>query len=270
MPMLVLPPCATWRRGQAERRITAVVRREHHNNGAHFGAGYRGRSRLRSSCGCSRRRSTGRYIPAGWCRECGTACPCRPNTDNRARPHRIIRAGGTNVGTPRRSISPLVGMPGRPLGHRTDLGNARPRHGLFADGDAIADRLAAIHHVVEVVIVGIDHDRTGGFLALVFDDGAAESIRRLHILVANLRQQFLVVLLECGGVGRLIGLPFPCNPKAAARWLSRPLPISATSVSTAFWISNRRPYVRGERLWLATIPFSATHIIAEIGDNSSA
>src|ERR1051325_4641885 len=37
-------------------------------------------------------------------------------------------------------------MPRRPLGHAADLGDAGPRHGFLADGDAVADRLAAIQH----------------------------------------------------------------------------------------------------------------------------
>src|SRR5476651_1586488 len=39
------------------------------------------------SSGCIRMRLTRRYIPAGWCRESGTACPCRRNRDRaRANP----------------------------------------------------------------------------------------------------------------------------------------------------------------------------------------
>ena len=67
-------------------------------------------------------------------------------------------------------------MPGRPFGHAANLGDAGPGHGFFADGDAVADRLAAIQHVVEIMVVGIDHDRARRFLAVVVDDGAAERL----------------------------------------------------------------------------------------------
>ena len=96
-------------------------------------------------------------------------------------------------------------MPGRPFGHAADLGDAGPGHGFLADGDAVADRLAVIEHVIEIVIVGIDHDRAGRFLAVIFDDGAAERLGDRHVGVADLGQQFLVVRLEIGLVGRLIG-----------------------------------------------------------------
>ena len=52
--------------------------RQHHHRSCRSSPGCRGRSRPRWSCGCSRRRSPSRCIPAGWCRECGTACPCCP------------------------------------------------------------------------------------------------------------------------------------------------------------------------------------------------
>ena len=96
-------------------------------------------------------------------------------------------------------------MPGRPLGLAADLGDTRPGHRLFADGDAVADRLAVLQHVVEVVIVGIDHDRARRFLAVVVDDGSAERLGHGDLGVADLRQQFLVTRLEIGRVGRLIG-----------------------------------------------------------------
>src|SRR6185437_11773869 len=38
-------------------------------------------------------------------------------------------------------------VPGRPLRHGADLGDAGPGHRLFAHGDAVADRLATIEHV---------------------------------------------------------------------------------------------------------------------------
>jgi hypothetical protein len=82
---------------------------------------------------------------------------------------------------------------------------AMPGHRFFADRDAVADRLATGLHVVEVVIVGIDHDRAGGFLALIVDDGAAKRLGYRDLGVAGPGQQFLVAWLEVLDVGRLIG-----------------------------------------------------------------
>ena len=115
----------------------------------------------------------------------------------RARAHRIVRPGATKFGTPEREIS-RGRMPGRPLGLAADLGDARPGHGFFADGDAVADRLAAVLHVIEIMVVGIDHDGAGGFLAVIVDDGAAERLGHGNLGVAGLGQQFLVARLESG------------------------------------------------------------------------
>src|SRR5262249_24162461 len=58
---------------------------------------------------------------------------------------------------------------------------------------------------IEIVVVGIDHDRAGRFPAVIVDNGAAERLGDRRVGVTNLRQQLLVVRLEVGGVGRLIG-----------------------------------------------------------------
>ena len=124
---------------------------------------------------------------------------------HRARAHRIIRSR-RHEGRHAEPLDFARGrMPGRPLGHAADLGDAGPRHGFLADGDAVADRLAVVQHVIEIVVVGIDHDRTGQLLAVIFHDRAAEGLGHRNIGVADLGQQFLVVRLEIGGVGRLIG-----------------------------------------------------------------
>ena len=119
----------------------------------------------------------------------------------RARAHRIIGAGGDELRHAEALDFTRGGVPGWPLGHAADLGDAGPRHGLFADGDAVTDRLAAIQHVVKIVVVGIDHDRARRFLAMVIDDGAAERRRDRGLDVTDLGQQFLVVRLEIAGVG---------------------------------------------------------------------
>jgi hypothetical protein len=58
-------------------------------------------------------------------------------------------------------------------------------------GDAVADRLAAGLHVIEVVVVGIDHDGAGGFLAVIVDDGAAERFGYRDLGVAVLASNSL-------------------------------------------------------------------------------
>ena len=96
-------------------------------------------------------------------------------------------------------------MPGRPLGHAADFGDTGPRHRFLADGDAVADRLATIQHVIEIVMVGIDHDRSRRFLAVIVDDGAAEGFRNRRLDVGNLGQEFLVARFEIGLIGHLVG-----------------------------------------------------------------
>ncbi len=123
----------------------------------------------------------------------------------RARTHRIVRPRRHEGRNPEPCDFTLGRMPGRPFGHAADLGDAGPSHGFLADRDAVADRLAAIEHEIEIVIVGIDHDRAGRFLAVEVDDGAAERLRHRLVLVANLGQQFPVARLEIGLVGGLVG-----------------------------------------------------------------
>src|SRR5215472_1861772 len=82
----------------------------------------RGQSRPRLSCECSRMRWLGRYIPAGWCRGSGTACPCHLST-NIARTHpsdfvarHLQRPGWAQAARVRpRSVSTTAILPcGRP------------------------------------------------------------------------------------------------------------------------------------------------------------
>src|SRR5258705_117271 len=58
---------------------------------------------------------------------------------------------------------------------------------------------------IEVMIVGIDDDGAGQFLAVIVDDGAAERLCRRHGGVARLGELGLVVRLEGGFRGGLIG-----------------------------------------------------------------
>jgi hypothetical protein len=97
------------------------------------------------------------------------------------------------------------GRPFRPFGHVADFGDAGEREGFLADGDAIADRLAAILNQIEIVVIGIDDDGAGQLLAVIVDNGAAERLCRRHDGVARLGELGLVVRLEGGFRGGLIG-----------------------------------------------------------------
>ncbi len=63
---------------------------------------------------------------------------------------------------------------------------------FLADGDAVADGLAVVLHQIEIVVVGIDHDGAGHFLAVIIDDGAAERLGDRNLGVARLGQLGLV------------------------------------------------------------------------------
>ena len=120
----------------------------------------------------------------------GTHRVCRTRRHEFRHAHALDFAGGR--------------MPGRPFGHAADLGDAGPGHRFLADGDAVANGLAAIHHVIKIVIVGIDHDAAGQFLAVVIDDSATERLANRDLLIGRLGKQFLVLRLKSSLVGRLI------------------------------------------------------------------
>jgi hypothetical protein len=130
----------------------------------------------------------------------------------RTRAHRIVGTGRHIGGNAEPRDFALGRMPGRPLGLAANLGDAGPGHGFLADGDAVADRLAVLLDEIEIVIVGIDHDGAGGFLAVIVDDGAAERLGHGNLFIGCLGQHFLVARLEVGGVGR-----FPRRGLHAAR-----------------------------------------------------
>ena len=111
----------------------------------------RGRSRPRWSCGCSPTRSLARYIRAGWCRGCGTACPCCPSRDRCARaPIGFCGPPSTLAGRgPSRCLLTRGRNPRRPFCLVADLGDAGPSLRLLADRDAVADRLAVRQDVIE-------------------------------------------------------------------------------------------------------------------------
>ena len=134
-----------------------------------------------------------------WIRNRVSRCPVEIQ---RARAERIVDAAGHRS---RHAFDPLVdfggGGPVRPFGHVADPGDAGERQGFFADGDAVADRLAAVLHQIEVVIVGIDHDGAGAFLAVIVDDGAAERLGDRDLGVAGLCQLVLVVAASTSAPG---------------------------------------------------------------------
>src|SRR5262249_17014004 len=72
-------------------------------------------------------------------------------------------------------------------------------------------------HIIKIVVVGIDHDRSRRFPAVIFDDGATERLRDRRIGVTDLRQIFLVARLEVRRVGRFIG----CGLHAARQHQAR-------------------------------------------------
>ena len=124
----------------------------------------------------------------------------------RAGAERIIDAAGHRG---RQAFDALVdigrGRPFRPFRHVADAGDAGEGESFLADGDAITDRLAAILDQIKVVIIGVDDDGAGQFLAVIVDDGAAERLGRRYDGVARLGELGLVVRLEGGFRGGLIG-----------------------------------------------------------------
>jgi len=109
-----------------------------------------------------------------------------------ARAHRILRSGTNEV----RHIHALLDLggrrPGRPFRHAADLGHARPSQCFLADGDAVADRLAIGQHVEKIARIGIDHDRSGRFLAVILDEVAPKRLGDRRLFIGRRRQQLLV------------------------------------------------------------------------------
>jgi len=110
-----------------------------------------------------------------------------------ARAHRIVRAAFDEV---RQRAQPLLlaggRHPTRPLFLAANLGDAGPSLRLFADGHAVAEGFAVGHHVVEELVVGIDHDRARCFLAVILDDVTLVGHRDRRLGVRRVRQQLLV------------------------------------------------------------------------------
>ncbi len=86
--------------------------------------------------------------------------------------------------------------PTRPLRHIADLGDAGPALRFLSDRDAIADRLVLLLNQIEVAIVGIDDDRPGRLLAVVFHDMALERLGNCSLSVRRSGEQFPVAGLQ--------------------------------------------------------------------------
>ena len=85
--------------------------------------------------------------------------------------------------------------PARPFFHAADFGDAAPHLGVFADGDAVADRLVVRQHVVEELVVAIDDDRARSFLAVEADEMPAIGLGDRRLRVGQVRHQLLVARL---------------------------------------------------------------------------
>ena len=96
--------------------------------------------------------------------------------------------------------------PRRPFFQAADLGDAAPRHRLFADGDAVADGFAVRQHVIEKLVVGIDDDGAGGFLAVIVDDVPLVGVGNDRLIVRQIRHQLFVARLP-PGLGRRLDRP---------------------------------------------------------------
>src|SRR3981081_879308 len=59
--------------------------------------------------------------------------------------------------------------PSRPLFLAADLGDAGPSLRLLAYGHAVAERFPIGHDIIEMPVVGIDHDRARCLLAVELD-----------------------------------------------------------------------------------------------------
>ncbi len=135
-----------------------------------------------------------------------------------ARAHRVLRAGADEVGHVHALLDLGGRRPGRPFGLAADLGDARPGQRFIADGDAVADRLAAIQHVIEIARVGIDHDRSGQLLAVILDDVPPIRLGDRRVFIRRRRQQLLVARRQIGFRRRLDrGLHAPAQHETGAQ-----------------------------------------------------
>src|SRR5262249_18941479 len=82
--------------------------------------------------------------------------------------------------------------PRRPFLLATNGGGATPVLPTFANGDAVADRLALRQDVIKKSATGIDDDGAGGFVARVLDDVTPFLLRNDRLPVGQIGHQLLV------------------------------------------------------------------------------
>ena len=93
--------------------------------------------------------------------------------------------------------------PGHDARQQQHAGDAGPGQRFLPHRHAIADRLAARQHVIEIARIGIDHDRSGHFLAVIFDDVALVGLRNGRLFVGRRSQKLLVARRQIGFRRRL-------------------------------------------------------------------
>src|SRR5262245_26768330 len=76
--------------------------------------------------------------------------------------------------------------PIRPLGLALDRLHAGPGKAFAADADAVAHRLAAAHHQVEVGVQRVDDDRAGRLAGPVVNDLAAKIVARVSRILLRI------------------------------------------------------------------------------------
>src|SRR5262249_60378804 len=76
--------------------------------------------------------------------------------------------------------------PIRPLGLALDRLHAGPGKAFAADADAVAHRLAAAHHQVEVGVRRVDDDRAGRLAGPVVDDLTAKIVARVRRILLRI------------------------------------------------------------------------------------
>ena len=122
-----------------------------------------------------------------------------------ARAHGVLRPRPDIVGHFQALLDLGGRSPGRPFAFAADLGHAGKGHRVLADCHAVADRLAAVHHVVEIARVGIDHDRAGQLAAVIVDDVALIGLGDDGLFVGRRGQKLLVARGQIGLRRRLDG-----------------------------------------------------------------
>src|SRR5262249_36722305 len=112
---------------------------------------------------------------------------------------RILRPA-THEGRQRSKPRVFAGgwCPRRPFLLAANRRHTTPCLPLFADSDAVADRLPLRQHVIEKFVAGIDEDRAGGFPARVLDDVTPVLHRNRRLRVGQIGHQMPVAGAPAG------------------------------------------------------------------------